>query len=113
MEQEINRQPDVIVEGRVAADLDPGLECDGPVSTGGIWSQYVQRVAEETYTHYRRGCTAGGTRDTHPDETHGGTVFETVIPAYQSEPQDSPYLISTPTSVLQRTYSYSKPILEI
>ena len=49
IEQEINRRPDVIAEGCVTADLDPGLERDGPISTGGTWSQYVQRVAEETF----------------------------------------------------------------
>ena len=31
-----------------------------------------------------------GTQDLHPDKFHGGTVEETVIPAYRCEPQDSP-----------------------
>ncbi|KIM60723.1 hypothetical protein SCLCIDRAFT_26421 [Scleroderma citrinum Foug A] len=90
IEQEINRRPDVIAEGRVAADLDPGLKHDGPISTGGTWSQYVQRVAEEAFPQIRFGCTALGTRDLHPREFYGGTVEETVIPAYRCEPQDSP-----------------------
>ena len=90
IEQEINRRPDVIAKGCVAADLDPGLECDEPISTGGTWSQYVQRVAEEAFPRIRFGCTALGTQDLHPGEFYGGTVEETIIPAYHCEPQDSP-----------------------
>ena len=90
VKQEINRRPDVIAEGCIAADLDPGLEHDGPISTGGTWSQYIQRVAEETFTCLRQGCMAMGTRDLHPDKSHGGTIEEVVIPAYHCEPQDSP-----------------------
>ena len=70
IKQEIGRRPDVIAEGHVAADLDPGLERDGPISTGGIWSQYVERVAEESFTCIRLGCTAMGTRDLHPGKFH-------------------------------------------
>ncbi|KIM52818.1 hypothetical protein SCLCIDRAFT_32388 [Scleroderma citrinum Foug A] len=80
----------VIAEGRVAANLDPGLERDRPISTGGTWSQYVQRVVEEAFPRIRFGCTALGTQDLHPREFYGGTVEETVIPAYRCEPQDSP-----------------------
>ena len=45
----INWRADIIAEGDTAADLDPDLERQGPVSTGGMWTQYVQRVSEETY----------------------------------------------------------------
>ena len=45
---------------------------------------------EEHYTHLWQGCTANGTWDSHPDEYHGGQIEELVIPAYWSEPQDSP-----------------------
>ena len=45
----LNRRADVIAEGDTTADLDPDLERTGPVSTGGTWTQYVQRVSNETY----------------------------------------------------------------
>ena len=45
----INQRADVISEGDTAADLDPDLERQGPVSTGGTWTQYVQRISEESY----------------------------------------------------------------
>ena len=45
---------------------------------------------EEAFPRIRFGCTALGTQDLHPREYHGGTVEETVIPAYHCEPQDSP-----------------------
>ena len=48
--QEINHRPDVIAEGQTAADLDPDLERNRPIPMGGLWSQYIQRVAEEYYT---------------------------------------------------------------
>jgi len=41
--------PDVIAEGEVAADIQPDLEQNGPPSTGGVWTQYVQGVSEEYY----------------------------------------------------------------
>ena len=37
----INRRANIIAEGDTAADLDPDLERTGPVSTGGMWTQYV------------------------------------------------------------------------
>ena len=33
---------DVIAEGEVAADIQPDLKDNGPPSTGGTWTQYVQ-----------------------------------------------------------------------
>ena len=81
----INRWADVIAEGDTTADLDPDLERTGPVSTGGTWTQYVQRVSEETYERYTPGC--GGARhiDRVPSEFHGGRPLQLVIPAYRSE----------------------------
>ena len=40
----INRRADILAEGDTAADLDSDLERLGPISTGGTWTQYVQRV---------------------------------------------------------------------
>ena len=51
--QEINHRPNVIAEGRTAANLDPDLERNRPIPTGGLWSQYVQRIAEEMYSRLR------------------------------------------------------------
>ena len=42
-------RPDVIAEGEVAADIQPDLEQNGPPSTGGVWTQYIQGVSEEYY----------------------------------------------------------------
>jgi len=39
----------VIAEGEVAADIQPDLKQNGPPSTGGVWTQYVQGVSEEFY----------------------------------------------------------------
>ncbi|KIM55893.1 hypothetical protein SCLCIDRAFT_29960, partial [Scleroderma citrinum Foug A] len=61
----INQRADVIAEGDTAADLDPDLERQGPVSTGGMWTQV-------------------------PSEFHGGRPLQIVIPAYRSERQDAP-----------------------
>ncbi|KIM69161.1 hypothetical protein SCLCIDRAFT_19784 [Scleroderma citrinum Foug A] len=86
----INWRADVIAEGDTAADLDPDLERQGPVSTGGMWTQYVQRVSEEPYERYTPGC--GGARHLVrvPSEFHGGRPLQLVIPAYRSERQDAP-----------------------
>ena len=45
----------MIAEGEVATDIQPDLEENGPPSTGGVWTQYVQGVSEEFYTELRPG----------------------------------------------------------
>ena len=84
----INRRADVIAEGDTMADLDPDLERTGPVSTGGTWTQYVQRVSDETYERYVPGLGGACHLDRVPDEFHGGSPLQVVIPAYRSERQD-------------------------
>ncbi|KIM51149.1 hypothetical protein SCLCIDRAFT_33688 [Scleroderma citrinum Foug A] len=81
----INRRADVIAEGDTAADLDPDLERQGPVSTGGTWTQYVQRVSEEPYERYTPGCGGARHLDRVPSEFHSGRPLQLVIPAYRSQ----------------------------
>ena len=88
----INRRADIIAEGDTAADLDPDLERTGPISTGGTWTQYVQRVSDETYERYVPGLGGACHLDRVPDEFHGGSPLQIVIPAYRSERQDTPLL---------------------
>jgi len=84
----------VIAEGEVAADIDPDLEQNGPPSTGGIWTQYVRRVAEEYYVELRRNMGHATHLDAHPSEEFGGIVLQAVIPAYRREIADTPLPIS-------------------
>ena len=81
----INWRADVIAEGDTMADLDPDLERTGPISTGGTWTQYVQRVSDETYKCYVPGLGGARHLDRVPDEFHGGSPLQIVIPAYRSE----------------------------
>ncbi|KIM67471.1 hypothetical protein SCLCIDRAFT_21012 [Scleroderma citrinum Foug A] len=85
----INWRADVIAEGDTAADLDPDLERTGPVSTGGTWTQYVQRVSDKTYERYVPGLGGARHLDRVPDEFLGGSPLQVVIPAYRSEQQDT------------------------
>ena len=86
----INRRADIIAEGDTTADLDPDLERTGPVSTGGTWTQYVQRVSDETYERYIPGLGGAHHLDRVPSEFHRGSPLQIVIPAYRSEQQDTP-----------------------
>ena len=82
----INRRADIIAEGDTTADLDPlDLERTGPVSTGGTWTQYVQRVSDETYECYIPGLGGARHLDRVPDKFHGGSPLQIVIPTYRSE----------------------------
>jgi len=82
--------PDVIAEGEVAADIQSDLEENGPPSTGGVWTQYVQGVSEEYYVELRRGMGRAAHLDIHPSEEYGGTVVQAVVPAYRRHIQDTP-----------------------
>ena len=86
----INRRADIIAEDDTVADLDPDLERTGPVSTGGMWTQYVQRVSNETYERYVPGLGGARHLDRVPSEFHRGSPLQIVIPAYRSEQQDAP-----------------------
>ena len=102
----INQRADVIAEGDTVADLDPDLERTGPVSTGGTWTQYVQRVSNETYERYVPGLGGAHHLDRVPDEFHGGSPLQIIIPAYRSERQDTPLpCIQTLTSLLRTVRS--------
>ena len=81
----INWRAGIIAEGDTAADLDPDLERTGPISTGGMWTQYVQRVADETYECYSPGLGGARHLDRVPSEFYGGSPLQLVIPAYRSE----------------------------
>ncbi|KIM56377.1 hypothetical protein SCLCIDRAFT_29695 [Scleroderma citrinum Foug A] len=72
----INWRADVIAEGDTAADLDPDLERTGPVSTGGTWTQYVQRVSDETYEQYVPGLGGAHHLDRVPSKFHGGSPLQ-------------------------------------
>ncbi|KIM63653.1 hypothetical protein SCLCIDRAFT_24080 [Scleroderma citrinum Foug A] len=85
----INWRADVIAEGDTAADLDSDLKRQGPVSTGGTWTQYVHRVSKETYERYVPGCGGARHLDRVPSEFHGGRPLQVVIPGYRSERQDA------------------------
>ena len=80
----------MIAEGEVAADIQPDLEQNGPPSTGGVWTQYVQGVSEEYYVELRRGMGRATHLDVHPSEEYGGTVVQAVVPAYRRRIQDTP-----------------------
>jgi len=82
--------PDVIAEGKVAADIQPNLEENGPPSTGGVWTQYIQGVSEEYYVELRCGMGHAAHLDVHPSEQYGGTVVQAVVPAYRRRIQDTP-----------------------
>ena len=56
----------MIAEGEVAADIQPDLEENGPPSTGGVWTQYIQGVSEEFYTELRFGVGCVAHVDPHP-----------------------------------------------
>ena len=81
----INWRADIIAEGDTVADLDPDLERTSPISTGGTWTQYIQRVTNETYEHYIPGLGGARHLDRVPSEFHGGSPLQLVIPAYRSE----------------------------
>jgi len=84
----------VIAEGEVAADIQPDLEQNGPPSTGGVWTQYVQGVWEEFYVELRRGIGRAAHLDSHPSEEYGGTVVQAVVPAYRRRIEDTPLPLS-------------------
>ena len=86
----INQRADVIAEGDTVADLDPDLERTSPISTGGTWTQYVRRVANETYECYIPGLGGACHLDRVPSEFHCGSPLQLIIPAYRSEQQDAP-----------------------
>ena len=81
----INRRADIIAEGDTTADLDPDLERTSPVSTGGTWTQYVQRVSDETYERYVFGLGGACHLIRVLSEFHGGSPLQIIIPAYRSE----------------------------
>ena len=85
----INQRADIIAEGDTVADLDPDLERTGPISTGGTWTQYIQRVSDKTYERYVPGLGRARHLDRVPDEFHGGSPLQVVILAYRSERQDT------------------------
>ena len=85
----INGRADIIAEGDTMADLDPDLERTSPISTGGTWTQYVQRVSNETYERYIPGLGGARHLDRVPSEFHGGSPLQLIIPAYRSEQQDA------------------------
>jgi len=62
----------VIAEGEVAADIQPDLEDNGPPSTRGVWTQYVQGVSEEFYTELWLSVGRATHLDSHPYEEFGG-----------------------------------------
>ena len=64
----------MIAEGEVAADIQPNLEQNGPPSTRGVWTQYVQGVSEEFYVELQHGIGRATHLDSHPSEEYGGTV---------------------------------------
>ena len=81
----------MIAEGEVTADTQPDLEQNGPPSTGGVWTQYVQGVSEEYYVELQCGMGCAAHLDVHPSEEFGGTVVQAVVPAYQRCLQDTPF----------------------
>ncbi|KIM68759.1 hypothetical protein SCLCIDRAFT_20086 [Scleroderma citrinum Foug A] len=88
----INQRADIIAEGDTAADLDPDLERTGPVSTGGTWTQYIQRVSNETYECYVPGLGGARHLDRVPDKFHGGSPLQ--INSHLA-PEDGQVLVCT------------------
>ena len=89
----------MIAEGEVAADIQPDLEENGPPSTGGVWTQYVQGVSEEYYTELWRGVGHAAHLESHPSEEFDGRVLQGVVPAFWRQLDDTPFpLIANPHS---------------
>ena len=81
----------MIAEGEVATDIQPDLEENGPPSTRGVWTQYVQGVLEEFYTELWPSVGCAAHLESHPCEEFGGRVMQGVIPAYQRRLDDTPF----------------------
>jgi len=84
----------VIAEGEVTADIQPDLEQNGPPSTGGVWTQYVQGVSDEFYVKLQCGVGHATHLDSHLSEEFGGTVVQAVVLAYWRCLDNTPFPLS-------------------